>query len=165
MEGGSKASSEIHDRVKAKLESEFGFSKEEASAVKSILWDMCNEKGGSNDERSEYLEKLLTKTNIKKITDKMITDRLEKIRKFREEKKAAPPAGKKKSSKKVKKVVKKTKASKKVSKKAGKKASKKVSKKASKKSSKKVSKKTSKKVKTVSKKSSKKASKKASKKN
>ena len=42
LDGGNKETSQIHDDVKMKLESEFGYSKEEAAAVKSILWDMAN---------------------------------------------------------------------------------------------------------------------------
>jgi hypothetical protein len=148
MEGGGKEGTEIHNKVVEDLKTDFGFSEEEARAVKSVLYDEAKEKisvdePGFNLARAKYMAKQLTKKRISKITPEEIKARIEKIQKTQEERKASKKtAGRKRKT--SKKVSKKRKTSKKVSKKIVKKAgSKKTVKKTSKKASKK---KTSKKV-------------------
>ena len=134
MNGGSAKGTKIHDMIKEKLQTEFGYSKEEAAAVKSILYDMAKERigddvEGKNLKRAEEMEKMLTKTTLKKITSEMIEDRMNMLANLKKE------SGARKTSKK-----------------ASRKASRKASKKASKKSGSKVTKKPSKKGKKSSKK-------------
>lgn len=107
--GGSKAATEIHNRVVEKLQSEFGYGEEEARAIKSILYDMAKdaEKKGKKTmtgvDKAKIMEKHLTKKFIKdNITKNMVEDRIQKIHEQRESRKAAQAAGtrRKKSSKK-----------------------------------------------------------------
>ena len=127
MEGGGKQGQDIHDSIKKKLETEFGYNKEEAKAVKSLLYDMAKEKisddtQGKNLLRAKEMEKMLNKTTLKKITDSMIEARIKLI------------ASQKKQN--GVRVASKRRSSSKMTKKASKKSSKRVVKKSSKKSSK-----------------------------
>ena len=69
--GGSKASSEIHSRVRRRLEEEFGYKPEEAAAVKSLLWNIVKEAAAKTKkaipgvERAQKMESLLTEEWLK----------------------------------------------------------------------------------------------------
>jgi len=135
MEGGGKQGQAIHDSIKERLETEFGYSKEEAKAVKSILYDKAKGKvsddtPGRNLLRAKEMEKMLTKKELDKITSKELKARLELIASQKKQ------SGARSSSKKASK-----KASKKGSRKPARKSSKKASRKSARKSSKKASRK------------------------
>lgn len=100
--GGSRASSEIHDRVKERLQTEFGHSEDDAAAIKSLLWDMAKDaaetykkeknKEMTGVEKAKLMEKHLTDAFIKKnITKKMIDDRKKKIEDLRAKRQNAAP--------------------------------------------------------------------------
>jgi hypothetical protein len=129
MEGGSKQGTMIHDRVVAELQSEFGYSEDDARVVKMILYDeakskVANDEPGFNLKRAEYMLKQLTKKRLGKITPEEFAEYAKKRQEIQEAKAKKEKGGKRRkvskkkaSKKKTSKKVSKRKTSKKVSKK------------------------------------------------
>jgi hypothetical protein len=124
MEGGSKQGTMIHDRVVAELQSEFGYSEDDARVVKMILYDeakskVTNDEPGFNLKRAEYMLKQLTKKRLSKITPEEFAEYAKKRQEIQEAKAKKEKGGKRRkvSKKKASKKVSKRKTSKKVSKK------------------------------------------------